>query len=80
VNHKRLHRAFREAGLAIRRRKHKHCVRQGGPLVVRPSASQEWGKPAQNARVESFRGRLLEECLNLSWFRNLFDARGKIPA
>ena len=33
------------------------------------------GKPTQNARVESFHGRLREECLNLSWFQNLFDAR-----
>src|ERR1700691_5497026 len=38
------------------------------------------GKPTQNARVESFHGRLREECLNLSWFQNLFDARRKIAA
>jgi putative transposase len=38
------------------------------------------GKPTQNARVESFNGRLREECLNLSWFQNLFDARRKIAA
>ena len=38
------------------------------------------GKPAQNGRVESFHGRLREECLNLSWFQNLFDARRKIAA
>jgi putative transposase len=36
------------------------------------------GKPIQNARVESFHGRLREECLNVSWFQNLFDARRKI--
>ena len=36
------------------------------------------GKPTQNARVESFNGRLRDECLNLSWFQNLFDARRKI--
>jgi putative transposase len=35
------------------------------------------GKPTKNARVESFNGRLREECLNLSWFQNLFDARRK---
>jgi putative transposase len=28
--------------------------------------------------VESFNGRLREECLNVSWFWNLFDARRKI--
>ena len=36
------------------------------------------GKPTQNARVESFHGRLREECLAVSWFQNLFDARRKI--
>ena len=168
VNHKRLHRVYREAGLAIRRKKRKHCVREGKPLVARTSANQEWaldflhdavecgrtirvlsvvdaytreclalevdtsfasrrvtrvleaivaergqplaircdngpeltsrhflawcverqielvhiqpGKPTQNAHVESFHGRLREECLNVSWFQNLFDARRKITA
>jgi putative transposase len=36
------------------------------------------GKSTQNVRIESFNGRLREECLNLSWFQNLFDARRKI--
>ena len=152
----------------IRRKKRKHCVREGKPLVARTSANQEWaldfahdvlacgrtirilsvvdactreclalevdtsfasrrvtrvleaiiaergqpgtircdngpeftsrhflawaiehaiellhiqpGKPTQNGRVESFNGRLREECLNVSWFQNLFDARRKITA
>ncbi len=38
------------------------------------------GKPTQNGHIESFNGRLWEECLNLSWFQNLFDARRKIAA
>ena len=38
------------------------------------------GKPIENAHVESFNGRLREECLNASWFRNLFDARRQIGA
>ena len=38
------------------------------------------GKPTQNARIESFHGRLREECLAVSWFQNLFDARRKIAA
>jgi transposase InsO family protein len=38
------------------------------------------GKPMQNGRLESFNGRLREECLNVSWFQNLFDARRKISA
>src|SRR5438067_7455031 len=168
VNHKRVHRVYRDAGLMIRRKKRKHCVREGKPLLARTSANQEWaldfvhdavecgrtvrvlsvvdaytreclalevdtsfasrrvtrvldaivaergqpqtircdngpeltsrhflawcverqielvhiqpGKPTQNARVESFHGRLREECLNVSWFQNLFYARGEITA
>jgi len=168
VNHKRVHRVYREAGLMIRRKKRKHCVREGKPLVARTSANQEWaldfvhdavecgrairvlsvvdaytreclalevdtsfasrrvtrvleqivgergvpqaircdngpeltsrhflawcverqiellhiqpGKPTQNARVESFHGRLRDECLTVSWFQNLFDAKRKIAA
>ncbi len=40
----------------------------------------EPGKPVQNAHVESFHGKLRDECLNASWFQNLFDARRKIAA
>ena len=168
VNHKRVHRVYREAGLMIRRKKRKHCVREGKPLLARTAANQEWaldfvhdvvecgrtirvlsvvdaftreclalevdtsfasrrvtrvldtivaergqplaircdngpeltsrhflawcverqiellhiqpGKPTQNARVESFHGRLRDECLTVSWFQNLFDARRKIAA
>jgi putative transposase len=36
------------------------------------------GKPMQNGHVESFNGRFRDECLNASWFSNLFDARRKI--
>jgi putative transposase len=38
------------------------------------------GRPMQNGHVESFHGRLREECLNVSWFGNLFEARRKISA
>lgn len=38
------------------------------------------GKPMQNGHVESFHGRLRDECLNASWFWNLWDARRKIGA
>src|SRR5262249_34641316 len=33
------------------------------------------GKPVQNAHIESFHGRLRDECLNESWFLSLADAR-----
>ncbi len=168
VNHKRVHRVYREAGLMLRRKKRKHCVRAGKPLLARTAANQEWaldfvhdavecgrairvlsvvdaytreclalevdtsfasrrvtrvleaimaergtpdsircdngpeftsrhflawgveqkievvhiqaGKPTQNGRVESFHARLREECLNISWFQNLFDAKRKVAA
>ena len=32
------------------------------------------GRPMQNGHVESFHGKFRDECLNVSWFRNLFDA------
>ena len=168
VNHKRVHRVYVEAGLAIRRKKRKHCRRAGTPLKICTAANQEWaldfvhdvvacgrtirvlsvedaytreclalevdtsfasrrvtrvldeiseergapqsircdngpeltsrhmlawaierkiemvhiapGRPTQNGRLESFNGRLREECLNVNWFENLFDARRKIAA
>ena len=40
----------------------------------------EPGKPAQNGHIESFNGRLREECLNANWFINLPDARRKIAS
>jgi len=163
VNHKRVHRIYCEAGLALRRKKRKHCVRVSSPLGVYTAANQEWaldfvhdvvasgrsirvlnvvdaytreslaievdtsfaglrvtrvldeiiderglpqairrdngpeltsrhflawaldhkidlahiqpGKPTQNAYVESFNSKLREECLRISWFQNLFEAR-----
>jgi len=36
------------------------------------------GKPVQNAYIESFNGRLRDECLNANWFTSLNDARRKI--
>ena len=166
VNHKRVHRVYLEAGLSIRRKKRKHCVRTGQPLRACTAANQEWaldfvhdavesgrairvlsvvdaytreclalevdtsfasrrvtrvlegivaergtpqaircdngpeltsrhflawcidrkielvhiqpGRSMQNGHVESFNGRMREECLNVSWFGNLFEAREKI--
>jgi hypothetical protein len=36
------------------------------------------GRPTQNGHVESFHGRLRDECLNASWFRTLGDVREKL--
>jgi putative transposase len=35
----------------------------------------EPGSPWQNAKAESFNGRLRDECLNMEWFRNLTEAQ-----
>lgn len=168
VNHKRIYRVYREAGLLIRRKARKHLRREGVPRPSLDGPNQEWaldfvhdsaesgrkfralsvvdpytreclalevdtsmgsrrvtrvlegviaergtpqairsdngpeftsrhflawclerkievvhiepGKPVQNAHVESFHGKLRDECLNASWFANLFDARRKIAA
>ena len=51
------------------------CVeRRIGTIHIQP------GKPTQNGHVESFHGRLRDECLNTNWFWNLWDARRKIAA
>jgi putative transposase len=33
------------------------------------------GKPWHNGFVESFNGKLVDECLNREWFRDLREAR-----
>jgi putative transposase len=33
------------------------------------------GKPVENAYIESFNGRLRDECLNQHWFLSLSDAK-----
>ena len=36
------------------------------------------GKPTDNAFIESFNGRVRQECLNENWFLSLADARQKV--
>lgn len=38
------------------------------------------GKPTDNAFIESFNGRLRQECLNQNWFTSLADAKQSIEA
>lgn len=52
LNHKRIHRLYRECGLTIRRRKRKHWVRKGQPLVARTAPNQEWGMDFVHDRLE----------------------------
>jgi putative transposase len=36
------------------------------------------GRPVENGFIESFNGRLRDECLNVEWFTSLDEARGKL--
>ena len=36
------------------------------------------GKPTENGQIESFNGRLRDECLNVNWFVDLADVKEKI--
>lgn len=36
------------------------------------------GRPVENGYIESFNGRLRDECLNVEWFASLEDARQKL--
>jgi Integrase core domain len=38
------------------------------------------GRPMQNGRVESFNGRLRDECLNANWFATIANAKEKIES
>ena len=38
------------------------------------------GEPQQNGYVESFNDKMPDECLNVRWFENLWNARQKIAA
>ncbi len=44
-------------------------------VILRPIQP---GKPSQNGHIESFNGRLRDECLNANWFMSLSDARRKV--
>lgn len=166
INHKRIFRVYRAAGLCVRRRRRKRVVRAGQPAATVSAPNQQWaidfvhdrlasgrtirvltvvdmftreclglevdtclpservtraldriiftrgtpesirmdngseltsrhflawgierrialnyiqpGKPVQNAHAESFNGKFRDECLNASWFANLWEARRRI--
>jgi putative transposase len=49
------------------------CVEQKIQLVqTKP------GRPRQNGPVERSQGEFRDECLKVSWFRNLFEARERV--
>ena len=43
VNHKRVWRVYREAGLAVKRKRRKHLVRTGRPMEPATFTNEEWG-------------------------------------
>lgn len=42
VNHKRVYRVYRKAGLCLKRKKRRHCVRAGARLRACTVPNQEW--------------------------------------
>jgi transposase InsO family protein len=50
------------------------CIERRIELVHIPP-----GKPQQNGYVESFHGEPRDECLNVSWFENLWMRGGRSP-
>jgi len=38
------------------------------------------GRPVENSLIESFNGKLRDECLNVHWFQSLAEARTEIEA
>jgi putative transposase len=54
------------AGKALARWAYEHCVEH---VFIEP------GKPVQNAFIESFNGKMRNECLNEHWFTRMAEAR-----
>jgi putative transposase len=73
VNHKRVFRVYREAGLAVRRRARKRLVREGSPRPQLTAANQEWAvdfahdamASGRAIRVLSVVDECTRECLTL---------------
>jgi len=73
VNHKRLYRVYRAAGLCLKRKKRKHCMRTGLPLKQTTAANQEWAldfahdviAAGRTIRVLSVVDTYTRECLAL---------------
>jgi putative transposase len=88
VNWKKLYRIYREERLTVRRRGgRKRALGTRAPMVIPQGPNQRWsldyiapGKPMQNGFVESFNGRLRDECLNEHLFAGLRHARQLIAA
>jgi len=75
----------------IQERKHPKEIRCHNGTEFRSHAMAQWankhavelqfiepGKPMQNAFIESFNGRLRDECLNSPWFLSLRNAQAQL--
>lgn len=55
-------------------------------IAIEPQSASKFegtirpGRPMENGYIESFNGKMREECLNEHWFVDLADAREKIEA
>jgi hypothetical protein len=49
-----------------------------GPPAWRATLLHTSRKPVENGIIESFNGRLRDECLNVEWFSSLHDVREKL--
>jgi len=73
INHKRLFRIYRQAGLSVKRRKRKRLVRAGVPIPTVTAANQQWAldfasdaiATGRKIRVLSVIDRYTRECLSL---------------
>ena len=74
----------KHSGISVTPRPERTKARARSSLVVRAHERGvqlrliQPGKPNQNAYVESFNGRLRDECLNEHWFPTLLHARTEI--
>ena len=55
------------------------AVHQGVP-ARNPPGLHHPGRPVENNLIESFNGKLRDECLNVHWLESLVEARAEIEA
>lgn len=77
ANRKRIYRLYREARLAVRRRRRRHGEMIDRRQPALPGAANE---AAQNAYAESFNGKSRDECPGKHWFTALAQARAVVVA
>lgn len=89
VNHKKVHRIYLEENLTVRTKKRKKLANRPRVPLGKAEAPNEQrsmdfvmdrtedGKPVENAYIESFKGRLRDECLDTHLFFSVEDASKK---